>query len=461
MTQARSLAALLSVALLALAGCADSPRGAPPEPRPLGAGLPAFQAPNDPAARVPEEALPREPEGTLTLREALALALMRNPELAAFSWETRAAEARALQAGLPPNPELGIDLEDFAGTGTQAGFKGAQLALQLSQVVELGGKRLKRARAAQCERDLAAWDYEAKRLDVYTQTAQAYVELLAAQERQALAQDTLRLAERAFAVVAERVRAGKVSPVEESKARVAQTTARVAAQRAESDARTARRALAATWGAATPSFTRVEGDLTPARPTPSFEDLARLLAQNPDLARWTAEMALRRAVIDLEQAKAWPDVALGGGVKNSWDIDERTGILGLSIPLPLFDRNQGGILEARYRLAKSEEERRAIEVRVMTELYRTHQALAQAHSEAAALQSEAMPAAQSAFDGAQEGYQRGKWGYLEVLDAQRTLFDVRAQWIDALARYHKALADTERLIGQGLDSVAASPVARN
>src|SRR3989304_3671920 len=180
--------------LALLVGCSVSkPATMAPEPRPLGRDLATYEAPHDPAKGVSSSSPLDEPADALTLRQALALALQGNPDLAAFSWEVRAAEARVVQARLRPNPELGVSLEEFAGSGPRAGVKAAEFALQLSQVIELGGKRMKRAQAAQFERDLSAWDYEAKRLDVLTQTAQAYVELLTAQKRLELAQSTLRL----------------------------------------------------------------------------------------------------------------------------------------------------------------------------------------------------------------------------------------------------------------------------
>ena len=112
------------------------------------------------------------PEGEakdgLTLPQALALALLQNPELAAFSWEVRAVEAHTLQAGLRPNPELGLEVENLTGYGAFQGGRSVQTTLRLSQRVELGGKRSRRLRVAALERDLAAWDYETKRLDVLT-----------------------------------------------------------------------------------------------------------------------------------------------------------------------------------------------------------------------------------------------------------------------------------------------------
>jgi cobalt-zinc-cadmium efflux system outer membrane protein len=95
------------------------------------------------------------------LRQALALALLQNPELRAFAWDVRAAEARTLQAGLRPNPELGLEVENIAGTGVLQGGQSAETTLRLNQVIELGGKRARRLQVAAVERDLAAWDYEA------------------------------------------------------------------------------------------------------------------------------------------------------------------------------------------------------------------------------------------------------------------------------------------------------------
>src|SRR5437660_1513548 len=116
----------------------------------------------------------QEPTAVLTLPQALALALLQNPELRAFAWEVRVAEARTLQAGLRPNPELGLDIENVAGTGAFQGGRSAETTLRLSQVIELGGKRARRLRVAALERDLAAWDYETKRVEVLTAVAQAF-----------------------------------------------------------------------------------------------------------------------------------------------------------------------------------------------------------------------------------------------------------------------------------------------
>ncbi|HPD14831.1 MAG TPA: TolC family protein [Planctomycetota bacterium] len=439
---------------LVAGGCATPQPGrvAPPERRPLGRDLTAFEAPADAAVPRPEI---EEPKGPLTLREALALALLHSPELAESAWDIRMAEARVLQAGLGPNPELGFDSEGFGGTRDKKGFGNAEGSLSLAYTIELGGKRLKRVRAAEAEGRLAAWDYETKRLDVLTATAKAFIALVAAQEQVALAEELVALAESILRNVAERVKAGKVSPLEEHKAKGELASARIAREQARHRVAAARRRLATFWGGAEPAFERAVGDLAAAAPPPPETSLAGLLAQNPDLERWADEAAQRRAALELEKANRWPDLNLSPGLGYFGESGAFAWLFGWALPLTVRNRNQGAILEATHSVAKAAEMRRAAEAKARAELAEAYSELAAAFEEIRGIRAEVLPAAQAAYDAASAGFREGKFPFLDVLDAQRTLFDARGNLLTALAEYHKALADVERLIGQ---SVPLSPV---
>jgi len=452
---------LVIAVFIGFTGCAiPNVGGLEPEPRPLAQHVPAFQTPEELPADPSRGPQPEEPTGVLTLRQALALALLRNPELASTAWEVRAGEARTLQAGLLPNPEVGVEVENFAGSGEFRGVDAAETTITLGQVIELGGKRLRRARVAALERDLAVWDYEATRLNVFTATTKAFVEVLSAQAQLALHEELVRLAEQVLRTVTARVQAGQVSPVEETRARVALSTNRIALERAGRVLVAAREHLTATWGSAAPAFERVEGALEPLVPIPSAERLAQRIRQNPDIARWVAEMAQRQATVALEEARRIPNVTANGGVRRLNETRDTALIMQLTLPIPLFDRNQGALLAARYQLARAGEERRTAEVRVLTELAATYAELSSAFAEATALQNDVLPGAQSAFEAFSEGYRQGKFGFLDVLDAQRTLFEARGRYIEALTAYHQAVADMERLIGEPLGAVTALPVPR-
>jgi len=422
-----------------------APEATMPEPRPLGRELPTFQVATEPPKL-------QAPAGELTLRQALALALLHNPELAAFSWEVRSREAEALQTGLLPNPELGIEMENFAGGGEFSGTDSAETTVTLSQLIELGGKRGKRRAASALEADLAGWDFETRRLDVLTATAKAFVAVLAAQERLAQADELASLAERFFRTVSERVEAGKVSPVEQTRAQVPLAAASIAKDRARLALEAARRELAALWGEEGAGFNRAAGSLERIAPVPPEEELASLLDQNPDLARWETEEKQRSARLDLERANAIPDLTLFAGGRNLQESGDNAFVAGLSIPLPIFDRNQGGIAAARAARSKAQHAAQASRNEAFARLAASYRDLSASALEATTLREQILPAAEESFEATTFGYQAGKFGFLEVLDAQRTLFEVKGQYVEALAAYHQARAEVERLIGAPLET---------
>ena len=270
MVGSKSLAPVLLGTLLSLSqGCASGGRLPDLPAWKEGGRVPPRRGRSGPAGGGnPGSTSLRSPRGDLSLQEALSLALRGNPRLRAFSLQVRAAEARRLQAGLLPNPELSLEVEEFGGTGGRAAFRGAQTTLALTQVLQLGGKRAKREKAAALERDLAAWDFLEARIDVYARTAKAFVRLLAAQERLAVAREGRDLARRLRELSAARVRAGKASPLEETKAALQLSVARVALERARREVDLARRGLAALWGEARPRFGKARrcGMGTPASP---------------------------------------------------------------------------------------------------------------------------------------------------------------------------------------------------
>jgi len=329
--------------------------------------------------------------------------------------------------------------------------------MRVSQVIELSGKRARRLRVAALERDLAGWDYDAKRREVLTAVAQTFVEVLRAQERLRAEEELVHLAAQVLATVAERVKAGKASPVEEIKAGVAGSTSRVARERARRALEAARQRLAATWGSSTPVFQKADGAFETIMAPPSAAALAERLVQNPDLARWGTELQQRQAAVELAQTQRSPDLMASGGVRHLNESHDAAFVLALSVPLPVVNRNQGAILEAQYRRTKAEEEQRAAVVRVRTALGAAYATLTTAFAEVTTLRNEALPAARRVFEATREGYRQGKFSLLDVLDAQRTLFEARGQYIEAVATYHKAVADAERLIGGEL--VAVTDVA--
>lgn len=389
-----------------------------------------------------------EPNEVVTLPEALALAMMHSPELAAYSWEIRAADARALQAGLRPNPELEVEIEEVGGRGDRSGFKGAETTVQLSQRIERGGKRAKRRQAAELEKQLANWDYHSKRMDVLARTTKAFNDLLAAQENLALSEKLLELSEQQAEAVRQRVEAGKDMPLENNKAQVIRSQVRIQNRQAQNALSDARRQLASAWNQKELRSGKARGQLEIIGDVPAFDELAQRVGQNPDLARWQTEIERSKAQEDLERAGGKQDLTVSAGMQRFNETDDNAVVFGISIPLPIFDRNQGAIAAARYQTRKLEEQQKAAEAQVHAELSNAYAALAGAHAEASETRETILQNAKQAFEHTQEAWRQGKIDYLNVLDAQRTYFEAQTQYIASLWAVHNARADILRLTGE-------------
>lgn len=442
----------LGVALLSACTASRVPVTRVP-PRALGRNVPVYlQSLSDTGRRNAAAVTP--PTDSVSLRDAIALALLHNPELAAFAWETRAREARFLHEGRLPNPILGVEVEDVGASEIGGAGVQPQTTVRLGQLIELGGKRAARQRLAARTRDLAAWDFEAARINVLTGVTHAFIEVLAAQEMVALTAQTTQLVERVRKSVGARVVAGAVSPIEETRAEVALATVRVESDRALRQLDAGRRRLATYWGASDAIFPGVRGDLSVTPPLPPITVLTARLVENPDLARWAVEISQRQAVLAAERSMRIPDVTLSAGYRRFSDLQIGAFVVGGSLPLPLFDRNADGIEEAKSRLNKAHEERRGAVALVSAGLAEAYRAVTSAHDEVIALRTTVVPGSRETFAAVSVGYRLGKFGYLDVLDAQRTMIAASGQYLRALADYHKAVADVERLIGEPLGGIA-------
>ena len=388
---------------------------------------------------------------TLTLGDALKLALKHNPELAVSAKEMSALEGVKIQAGLLPNPQLKLNTEDLS---SKSNSQGALLSdFRISQLIEIGGKRSARTNAASLGQARAGQDFATRRLDLMAQVANSFTNVLAGQARLSLAQESIDLARKVVDTVTKRVDAGKAPPIEETRAKVALATARITLDQTQRDLTAARKQLTLLWGNPTPKFDQVLGDLESFVDIPDFDVLAERLATNPAVLAGKINLEQRKALLVLEKARRIPDVTVNAGVRRYAHVHDTTALVGLSIPLPLFNRNQGNVLEAHHRVDQAIDEWTATDLRLKTLLAQTYEALIAAEYEINLLQNEILPGAREAFTVARRGYELGRFGFLEMLDAQRTLFQNQTLYLTALANYQRLVNEIERLIAASIEDV--------
>jgi cobalt-zinc-cadmium efflux system outer membrane protein len=319
-----------------------------------------------------------------------------------------------------------------------------------NQALELGGKRPARMAAAERERDVAFADLALRRTQVRALVVGAFFEALTAQERLQLAEASQVLAQSVQNAAARRVLAGKVSPMEETRAKIAQAGAQIELRQADSALKLAEQRLAAIWGDSTLQWKRLEVPaeaLVTLDGTASLPQLMSRLNAAPQMQRSRLEIARQQSLVDVELSRRVSDLTVSVGSKRDEQAGRSQAIIGLSLPLPLFNRNQGNVLSALRKTDKARDELAAVEKRLASELAQAWLRYKTTRSELSILSSDVLPDAQSSFDAASQGFALGKFNFLDVLDAQRTLFQSKSQYLNALAESHRATADIERLVG--------------
>jgi cobalt-zinc-cadmium efflux system outer membrane protein len=377
---------------------------------------------------------------TLTIDQALETAFANNPDLAAAKWEIGIAQGDRQQAGLLPNPELSWEAEDTRRNSRTT-------TVMINQPIELGGKRGARIDVASRAQDAAGIELERKRNVLRADVIQAFYSSSTAQQRLLLSRQSLALAERGVRVAQGRIDSGKSSPVEGTRAEVQLSEVRVELRRAERDEANAYQQLLRIMGAPLPAFVSI-GESDRSMPTvPESSLLLSRLGETAELRLAKLLIDQREASLDLEKSQRIPDLTLSVGSQYDERERERVNVVGLSMPIPLFNRNQGNVLAAARRADQARDLRNASELSLRTEIQTALDQWMTANTEVTSFNQAILPAAQNAVDTATRGFEMGKFNFLDVLDAQRTLISARTQYIRALAEATDAWVRIERVFG--------------
>ncbi len=386
----------------------------------------------------------------LSLREALARTLQSNPDLAAYQFVLKAQDGRIDQAGYKPNPTLNSTLENVLGTGENKNLKAAELTIGLSQLIELGGLRGQRVAVAQSARETLETEGHIARLDVLAETARRFVSLVSQQEEHQLTHLAVELAEKTAGTVERRVSAAKSPLAERDRAAVALERAKTADAHAEHELMSARYDLVASWGAVRPDFELAAADLYALPTIADYDQLLTALENTPDLSRYLSESRLHDSEIKLALASRNPGVEVGAGLRRLQVTQDTALVFSFSVPLPVYNRNQGLVAEAEARKQGAAAQRAAALVKARAQLFRGYRELLDRRNEVTSLRERALPRMEAALKATEYAYERGRYSYLELVDAQRELLAVKGSLIEAAAQYHLTLIEIERLTGTPL-----------
>ena len=382
--------------------------------------------------------LPTASARGLSLEEALARAALSRFEIAAIPREIRAGEGRITQAAIKPAMELDLEAQNV--------FEESKVEMIFPH--ERGGKRDARVASARAGLELVGAQADVRRLEIGHQVRKAYFAVLAAEQSFALTEESLSLA-RSFAdTVAEKVRAGAVSPIEETRAAVRLHSASADLERARREVALARADLALAVGDPGVRSEALEGRLPEDTTIPDPAALTAQIDGSSDLKLLEREVLVRRSALAEESTQDTRDIAWRVAANYNRLDQEAWATVGVTIPLFAAGRNRGALAAATADVERAELEHAAAQRRLAAELERAAAGLQASAREAAILRSSVLVGAEQAFATVQEGYRLGKFPYLDVLDASEVLLAARLQYTGALGALAQARIDVDRLLGK-------------
>ncbi|MBY6105803.1 TolC family protein [Ferrimonas balearica] len=392
---------------------------------------------------------------TVSLSAVMEQTLLHHPQLQLFPHQQRIAEAQALQAGIRPNPNLSLSVENVLGSGEASGFSGAETTLAISQLIELGGKRQRRIELADAQQREMQQSYEQQRVEVLAEATRRYYRLLHVQTLLDWSERRMALEQDALQRIQARSRAGAVQQADVSGMALQLAESQLQHRQLQRQAELARYRLAAMW-AAEPRFERAQGKLRQPETVPALAAVLDAANQAPQHLLLLEQGYAAAAQSRLAEANGQWDLNLGVGVKRDEASNDTGLVFSLDVPLQLSHPNQGNLLAARMAEQQLAQQQQLLRGELRVQLMAVYQSLQAQTDKVTALDHTLLPLAQQWLQQVQKAYQTGQQNVQSLLAAQSRQFELERQRIDALHAIWLQLLELERLTGQALAPSSSS-----
>lgn len=402
--------------------------------------------PSPPEGSGSTESVNRSPTSgnTLDLEVLQAFAAESNPGILRGRALIQAARGRAFQAGLKANPNVGIDFQQLFSNG-QAEQYGVLIDQRIVRKEKL---QLKRAVATQdvyrLQQELAV-QQQRVRTDVHI----AFVQALRAQRQIDLARELLEISRRALQVTRDLLAIDEIAKTDVMQAELEVASVELTLKQAYTRHHAAWRQLQAVTGQASLEVQPLTGDYFSVGFLAAFEEvLQELRRQSPEIATLIADIERARCEVRRQQVEPLPDVSVRGLLnwRDNGIAGNANAGLAVSLPLPIHDRNQGAICEARYHLVAAERRLDEMELALAVRLTPLYQQYASARETVDAHRDQLIPSAAETLQLIRSTYELGEASFASLLNAQRTYARLRLAHIDALEQWHVAKARIDGML---------------
>ncbi len=387
------------------------------------------------------------PARTLTLADAASATLVHHPALSGFGYRLDALAGERQTAALRPEYRLETSLENIAGSGEFKGTSALEATLSLASVIEWSGQRDARLAVMSAREKQLASAQRQLTLDVLVQLTRQFIRVVESQHHLSLQQEALSLAQATLNTINRQVDAGRLSDMEQLRARALLAQAELDMQAARQALHGERLKLVAFWGKTTADVGEARADLFAFSTLAPLPALLERLAANPDLAVLADETAVQQAALYQARREGRPELAWSAGVRRLQDTGDSALVFGLSLPLGSEGRNRGAVATATAQEAEARWREDTVRLQLAAQLQANVSAREQSLHEVNRLRDHIIPLLTQVTDAANKAFQQGRYSHLELNLAQRDLLDARRRLITAAADTQLLDTDIDRLLG--------------
>lgn len=380
----------------------------------------------------------------ISLEEALSIALEKNPQLQSARDQVDVALGSLRQSKLYPNPVLDLIAEEIPTN--EIGLDQDHNIVNITQPVITAGKRKLGIKAGKQAQERDEFERDAILLTVIADTKKAFYGVIANQESLSIAQETEKIAKGIYESEKARFEAGEVPVTNSLRAEIELSRAKNLVFNAESNLQNSMKGLLAVMGIPEESLAGATGKLFMRPVELSLTDLEMKMRNNqPRLKASKKNIEIAETQLTLEKRQVIPNINVSAGYKRLSREEMDTVQVGIEIPMPLFNRNQGNIQKGRAISRKTKSENLSVYNDLLFQLKKDFNTYQAERKRILEYNNKILPKTEESLSLILEGYKEGEFGYIDLLDAQRTWAETRILYIESLKNLHLLIADIERL----------------
>ena len=388
----------------------------------------------------------------LTLEDAVEIAINNNPLIKSKKHNIGSSEGRVRQAGLLPNPEIEFFTQEMPTNNI--GFDQSQNSVALFQKLETGGKRKLRVKAAEKEKRVMEMDLQSTIANITAKVKKSFFNVLTTHEELKFAEEALEITKSLMSISNQRFEIGDIARIDVLKAEIELSNAKMRVQNTERKYLNSAKILQTVMGVPDIDLNNLFPISTADTPSLNLDNLNDLLLNNHPALK-ARKKVVELSVIKISEAKrmAIPDINATVGYKRLSATDVNTIQAGIEFPLPIFNRNQGKIIEARALSHKAKDDVEIVRNQLLLQLSNAFSLYTSTREQVRFFTYTIIPQSEESLKIARQGYKQGEFDYLEVLDAQRTLANTRISYLKILNELFSSITEIEKFVGVKISDI--------